>query len=40
MGLRRAPDSFWTNSMLRRPDDGREVQCHPTAWDFLDGKVS
>ncbi len=39
LGLPRVPESFWRLSMLRKPDDGREVQCHPTAWDFYDGKV-
>ncbi|XP_072527329.1 angiotensin-converting enzyme 2 [Salminus brasiliensis] len=26
--------NFWTNSMLKKPDDGRQVVCHPTAWDM------
>ncbi len=38
LGLPRVPSSFWDLSMLRRPTDGREVQCHATAWDFYDGK--
>lgn len=40
MGLLRAPDTFWERSMLRKPDDGRQVMCHATAWDFSDGQVS
>jgi Zn-dependent M32 family carboxypeptidase len=36
MGLLRAPPTFWKNSMLRKPTDGREVVCHATAWDFHD----
>ena len=40
MGLRRVPDSFWDLSMLKKPEDGREVICHAAAWDFYDGKVS
>ena len=40
MGLLRVPDSFWEKSMLEKPQDGREVICHATAWDFYDGKVS
>ena len=24
--------------MLEKPTDGREVDCHPTAWDFRNGK--
>lgn len=27
-------DNFWTNSMLTKPTDGRNVVCHPTAWDM------
>nr|XP_046247810.1 angiotensin-converting enzyme 2 isoform X1 [Scatophagus argus] len=26
--------NFWSNSMLVKPDDGRKVVCHPTAWDM------
>jgi peptidyl-dipeptidase A len=39
MGLIRVPDTFWNVSMLEKPKDGRNVVCHPTAWDFYDGKV-
>ena len=39
MGLLRVPESFWEKSMLEKPEDGREVICHATAWDFYDGKV-
>ncbi|CAG0897557.1 unnamed protein product [Cyprideis torosa] len=38
MGLIGVPDSFFELSMLERPEDGRDVSCHATAWDFLDGK--
>ena len=34
LGLIPMPDNFWDNSMLERPDDGREVVCHASAWDF------
>ncbi|XP_077986222.1 angiotensin-converting enzyme 2-like [Glandiceps talaboti] len=34
MGLIPAPQEFWDESMLTRPDDGRQVECHATAWDF------
>ncbi|XP_071994551.1 angiotensin-converting enzyme 2 [Engystomops pustulosus] len=27
-------ESFWTNSMLQEPTDGRKAVCHPTAWDL------
>ncbi|XP_050702649.1 LOW QUALITY PROTEIN: angiotensin-converting enzyme-like, partial [Eriocheir sinensis] len=37
MGLKPVPDTFWTRSMLTKPED-RDVSCHPTAWDFYDGK--
>ncbi|XP_045110504.1 angiotensin-converting enzyme-like isoform X5 [Portunus trituberculatus] len=37
MGLKPLPNTFWTRSMLVKPE-GREVVCHPTAWDFYDGK--
>ena len=39
MGLRRVNKKFWNKSMLVKPDDGRKVVCHATAWDFYDGKV-
>ena len=39
MGLLRVPKTFWNQSLLERPTDGRSVLCHPTAWDFYDGKV-
>ena len=39
MGLQRVPESFWNLSMLAKPDDGRQVICHATAWDFYDAKV-
>ncbi|KAI5629870.1 angiotensin-converting enzyme 2 isoform X1, partial [Silurus asotus] len=26
--------NFWTNSMFTKPDDGRKVVCHATAWDM------
>ncbi|CAL4124873.1 unnamed protein product, partial [Meganyctiphanes norvegica] len=38
MGLKKMPPSFYNLSMLEKPSDGREVLCHPTAWDFADGK--
>jgi hypothetical protein len=30
------PDSFWELSLLRKPQDGRNVMCQPSAWDFCD----
>ncbi|XP_014837025.1 PREDICTED: angiotensin-converting enzyme 2 [Poecilia mexicana] len=34
VGLYEMFDNFWTNSMLVKPNDGRNVVCHPTAWDM------
>uniref|UniRef100_H0XMC6 Angiotensin-converting enzyme n=1 Tax=Otolemur garnettii TaxID=30611 RepID=H0XMC6_OTOGA len=34
LGLLSAPPNFWQNSMLERPTDGREVECHASAWNF------
>ncbi|XP_051797280.1 angiotensin-converting enzyme 2 isoform X1 [Acanthochromis polyacanthus] len=34
VGLYKMFDNFWNNSMLEKPDDGRSVVCHPTAWDM------
>ena len=39
MGLRRVPQSLFEKSLMRKPTDGRQVLCHPTAWDFHDKKV-
>lgn len=39
MGLKPVPDMFFNVSMLEKPSDPeRKVACHPTAWDFNDGK--
>ncbi|XP_077996678.1 angiotensin-converting enzyme-like [Glandiceps talaboti] len=37
LGMIKVPDSFWTDSMLEKPDD-RDVVCHASAWDFYNGK--
>ncbi|KAM9408267.1 angiotensin-converting enzyme 2 [Pholidichthys leucotaenia] len=34
VGLYEMFDNFWTDSMLTKPTDGRQVVCHPTAWDM------
>lgn len=34
VGLYEMFPNFWNNSMLVKPDDGRGVVCHPTAWDM------
>ncbi|XP_071484071.1 angiotensin-converting enzyme-like [Diadema antillarum] len=36
MGLLPVRDEFWENSMFVKPDDGRDVVCHPSAWDLFD----
>lgn len=28
------PDSFWRNSIIEKPNDGRDMVCHASAWDF------
>ncbi|XP_033759589.1 uncharacterized protein LOC117341835 [Pecten maximus] len=38
LNLSAMPSSFWENSMLERPPDGRDVVCHASAWDFGNGK--
>uniref|UniRef100_A0A0B7AMD0 Angiotensin-converting enzyme n=1 Tax=Arion vulgaris TaxID=1028688 RepID=A0A0B7AMD0_9EUPU len=34
LGFDKMVPSFWTLSMLEKPNDGREVVCHASAWDF------
>ncbi|XP_076856780.1 angiotensin-converting enzyme isoform X2 [Brachyhypopomus gauderio] len=34
LGMEEMPDKFWNKSMLEKPNDGREVVCHASAWDF------
>ncbi|XP_038063858.1 angiotensin-converting enzyme-like isoform X2 [Patiria miniata] len=38
LGLLRVKPIFWNNSMIERPTDGRNVVCHPTAWDMGNGE--
>jgi peptidyl-dipeptidase A len=38
LGLEDMTDSYNTSkAMIVRPNDGREVTCHASAWDFCDG---
>ncbi|XP_005070292.1 angiotensin-converting enzyme-like protein Ace3 [Mesocricetus auratus] len=37
LGLLPAPPDFWIKSMLERPADGREVECHASSWNFYKG---
>ncbi|XP_011663849.2 angiotensin-converting enzyme [Strongylocentrotus purpuratus] len=34
LGLIKMPQEFWDHSMIEKPDDGRDVVCHASAWDF------
>ncbi|XP_075150051.1 angiotensin converting enzyme [Haematobia irritans] len=34
MGLKKLPQEFWDKSILEKPDDGRDLVCHASAWDF------
>merc|ERR1711970_954039 len=38
MGLDKMPDKFWSESLLEKPNDGRDVVCHASAWDFYNGE--
>lgn len=38
LGLIAMPEEFWNESMLEKPNDGREVVCHASAWDFYNQK--
>ncbi|XP_070546706.1 angiotensin-converting enzyme-like isoform X2 [Ptychodera flava] len=37
LGLIELPQEFWDRSMIEKPTDGRQVDCHPSAFDFLKG---
>lgn len=34
MGMLSAPSDFWIKSMMEKPVDGREVECHTSSWNF------
>ena len=38
LGLPPMTDDFWKNSIIEKPDDGRELTCHASAWDFYAGE--
>jgi len=38
MGLDKMPKKFWEGSIIEKPDDGRELTCHASAWDFYNGE--
>uniref|UniRef100_A0A182QDG1 Angiotensin-converting enzyme n=1 Tax=Anopheles farauti TaxID=69004 RepID=A0A182QDG1_9DIPT len=34
LNMTKVPQSFWEKSILEKPDDGRELVCHASAWEF------
>ncbi|XP_026489175.2 angiotensin-converting enzyme-like isoform X1 [Vanessa tameamea] len=38
LNLSGMPDLFWERSIIEKPDDGRDMVCHASAWDFFDGE--
>ena len=34
INISRLPQSFWDDSILERPPDGRDMVCHASAFDF------
>merc|ERR1719410_1987482 len=38
MGMLPLSEEFWTGSLIQKPDDGRDLVCHASAWDFYNGK--
>ena len=38
MGLQPMPEKFWSGSIIKKPEDGRELTCHASAWDFYNGE--
>ncbi|XP_052750785.1 angiotensin-converting enzyme-like isoform X2 [Galleria mellonella] len=38
LNLSGMPDLFWERSIIEKPNDGRELVCHASAWDFYDGE--
>ncbi|CAL1534581.1 unnamed protein product [Lymnaea stagnalis] len=38
LGMIEMPDSFWSDSLLEKPKDGRDLDCQGIAWDFFNGK--
>ena len=38
LGLDPVPAEFWEGSIIEKPDDGRDLTCHASAWDFYNGK--
>ena len=38
MGMEPMPEKFWSGSIIKKPEDGRELTCHASAWDFYNGE--
>jgi peptidyl-dipeptidase A len=38
LGLEPMPETFWNDSVFTKPFDKRDMNCHPSAWDFYNGK--
>ncbi|KAB0790846.1 hypothetical protein PPYR_14878 [Photinus pyralis] len=38
LNLKKMTPEFWERSILVKPNDGRELVCHASAWDFFDKK--
>lgn len=38
LGLPAMTEKFWKYSVFEKPSDGRDISCHPTAWDTCSGK--
>jgi len=38
LGLPSMTQEFWQNSVISRPKDGRDIECHGSAWDFHNGQ--
>ena len=34
IGFEPMTDKFWKNSLIEKPEDGRDLVCHASAWDF------
>ncbi|XP_055593793.1 angiotensin-converting enzyme-like isoform X2 [Uranotaenia lowii] len=34
LNMTKLPQTFWEKSILEKPNDGRELVCHASAWDF------
>lgn len=38
LNLSGMPELFWERSIIEKPNDGRDLVCHASAWDFFDGE--